>query len=286
MTLSKSYERAVRDYLTDRYGATVLASDAGGKHRRLRFEHCGRPYVLTLASSPRHDERSAISMKMQDIRRLLGPPSDRPTATAARRTMEDMMPLDSASEPLPLPPSSTAVSSSTSCDGRMAYYSPNRLRFYVSAAFAAAMPDGPYLASRVGMDMWELHPDKSGRHRLVKAGVWRCLEFNVPNLDLGPFGSTPARYVLVDGHVLVDLDVADLRPVTPRPVAAPVQDVSAAPPAAAPAPVPVGVPTPDDLRAILADIRRVESTTDRRLVRLQASDGREARWAWKADLID
>jgi hypothetical protein len=194
-------------------------------------------------------------------------------------------------------PPATVDATPLACTGTLSLYSQDRLRFCVTEAFVQRIPAGAYVTRRVADDTWHLIPNDARRTpRLQREyhGMW-SIDWTDHSIGLPGFGKTPATYTWVDDHVVARVDLAALRPlqatskrrgvgVTPLRVVTPRPAVSA--PQAAPERPAGTFPTPDEMRACLAEIRRIEATTERRLVKVAATDAAPAHWAWKADLIE
>jgi hypothetical protein len=315
--------RPVRKYLREEYGVTEI-DEVQNKHGKLTFAYGGRRHSLTVSVSPGRDNQGEIFHSKKHIRSMLGPPPDY-AAIRTKRTMEEMMPelfnnplaaLAPLAEKLTEParddsglsypgkmakeyadvaPPATVDATPLTCVGTLALYNRNRLRFCVTEAFSRRIPAGAYVTRRVADDTWHLTPNaarKTPRLQEEYRGML-SVDWTDNNIGLPGFGKTPATYTWVDDHVVARVDLAALRPlqatskrrgvgVTPPRVVTP-------PPAAdAPhaAPERCTFPTPDEMRACLAEIRRIEATTERRLVKVAATDAAPAHWAWKADLIE
>lgn len=312
---SGPYQRELRRALRAEYGVTdarVVKGHGRTSHPRLLFTHAGREWDFLIAGSP-SDERSA-TVKMQEMRRALGPPPP-PELAAPRRKLESMMPpLDNADHPdrtqsLPVAP--------PTYPGHVAVYA-DRVRFSVPAEIATLFgaPTGIQLR-QTDAESWEVLRANVKRPALKED---LRIESTDPAVrrELAPFGLSPAEFLVQDGVMLIHCPAATRRPLasnagpqqrrrkrsdppglnrvldasgggasgfpaTPAPGAY-LDPVPSAPSPAALKRVQVAVPTPDEIKRVLEDVRRVEALTPYRLKMTKDEAG--LHWAWIAPRIE
>ncbi len=191
------YHRQILTCLRDEYGVKIGRDDIqnGGSHSYLEFDYAGKRRRLTLQRAPGAGA-STVALKIQDIRRDLGPPikpNDRP-----RRKMEDMMPT------IPLKKDFTAR-------GSVSNYERNGCLCFMFSQEVADRLDvnTRYKVVKTGDDIWEISPGGSNAlRRIAKSDVWRIAvgaKTNGLAGDLGYFNRYPTDYVVIDGHILASI---------------------------------------------------------------------------------
>ena len=284
MTTINPIVREVRRFLRDEYGVTETElSQGGGGHPRLAFDYAGTPRKITLPN-PGNDRGLAGNFKMQDIRRLLGPPT-RSAAQRKKRRLDDMMP-----EPVALSARPTHADMiherepDRTYRGTIAVYTSNPKKRYQRRLTIGIRDDlyqefghtGALLVTRIDNDTFQIapHPD-SGRKIPAfhhEGAIWKfAIETLLPN-DTEPYGASPAEMILVDGSIVAR--VLERKGVN--------KSIKGAPSKAAAGSAAVGLEA--DMRGALAAIRRVEAETPYRLVRVKDDEG--GHWAFSAPRIE
>jgi hypothetical protein len=301
-----NYLSTVLSKLRDDYGVTDAEQREGGKHPCVRFTHRGRRFRLTLG----HDGRKgSVDMKLQDIRRLLGPPPSPAPSDKPRRRLEDMMPeqaqIGAAGHQVQFfAPATTGEVTRASPEhlaARVAAYkNGNRLRLHVNVPETMVSGWAVGVGARaVGEDAWELYPDSS-THRSWSRGDTRGTVkvdlYDATVMETEPFGSSGAEVVSVDGHLLITCRVKDRvalgqRPEKRRPSANSSETVKSATITERDLEAwgsvggtgtygATGASYRERMVAVLREIAALEAETDRRLVRVKDSTPR--RWEWHA----
>ena len=301
MTVSANpIEREVRTYLRDHYGVReATLSQGGGGHPRLTFEHGGKRRVLTLPN-PGMDRGLAAQLKFQDIRRLLGPPTDAPTPREKRR-LEDMMPepIAMAAKPLGTPGEAARVMPAETepqprayrgtCSLTISPSSPGNTRFRICIPddlYRAFGHRGPVEFRVLGDDTIQVsaHPDRGRKTPCFNRSgrLWMTIKEKLFPVDALLFGSSPSEMILVDGSIVAR--IIEKHPVRER--AEPPVDAGSKP--AAPTieqkvTKTIGHMTGDpasEMRDLLRRITAVEAASPYRLLRLEGHG-----WAWRAPTI-
>lgn len=224
MTTIHEYRREVRDYLRTGYGVTDI-EELHGKHTKFRFAYNGRTILLPLNDRNGAGKSSASDMKLQDIRRMLGPPPLDPDAAPERprRTLDELMaeipeatpladPVEEA-DPVPSPeprrdalPARVAVYPSNKT---LTMFLPERL---VAEFYRAGGPRGVKV-DFVAPDLWTVRHSPADRPSFREEGDCQKLQVGgAPTLErLGAFKSTPAECWLEGGCLRVRLTEAPHR---------------------------------------------------------------------------
>ena len=218
MTTIHEYRREVRDYLRTGYGVTDI-EELHGKHTKFRFAYNGRTILLPLNDRNGAGKSSASDMKLQDIRRMLGPPPLDPDAAPERprRTLDELMaeipeatpladPVEEA-DPVPSPeprrdalPARVAVYPSNKT---LTMFLPERL---VAEFYRAGGPRGVKV-DFVAPDLWTVRHSPADRPSFREEGDCQKLQVGgAPTLErLGAFKATPAECWLEGGCLRVRL---------------------------------------------------------------------------------
>lgn len=194
-----SYQRAVRNYLVEMYHVNPGLPVGGGSHDAFKFEYGGRQRRITLHHGT--DETNAYVMKLQDIRRELGPPP-RP-----KEEPEEKMVEKSGEEAF------------------VAAYRGNkpgslRVRFSIPRGLAEPFLGRAISVEAQGEENWVIraHSDASitkpkFREKGVAIGYSDLEAPLIENCFGQPFGKSPAEVVVVDGSLLIHSDPAKRVPV-------------------------------------------------------------------------
>jgi hypothetical protein len=210
------YQRQVREYLRSVYGVTPTMIN-GGNHQAYEFDFGGKRRRITLHGEGQRNDKGALAMKLQDIRRELGTPPPQPTR--APRKLENMMSwMQSATVPKTEPaiePAPAAAPAKPPHMGAMALYFDvkNRLRFFVPSDLRRTLSGtlGIEIA-RIGHDSWELSPSHTRRRSFNKDGYVEARDESCIK-DLEPFGMSPAEFIEVDGHVIASIDLTKVNSI-------------------------------------------------------------------------
>jgi hypothetical protein len=220
----RPYARAVAEYIHDGYGIDPTLQE-GAKHPYLEFDYKGERRRVTLHHNTR-GRSNALAMKLQDVRRELGPP---PLTTEKRReTMEQ--PTSTASEPfnpLPLPEVITdqieradLAPATETFSGRVAHYKAG-LRLLVPIALARRFnPHNHAMTLRElqpAGTTWEvaISPEREAPRFGSGHGAVGHLTVQFNGVPGELFGMIPAEVLLSpDGkHLLFAINPADSKPV-------------------------------------------------------------------------
>lgn len=295
------YERDVLAYLTRYPGVTDAHFVGGGNHRGLRFTADGKSCRLTMNS---HDSgESAINLKLQDVRRLLGAPPPDETERDHRSLDELTGELVTKAEKLSSPSTKTTDAAEVISDvapswrGSVALLT-SQLVLTIPTDLAEVFGDGPCTVTRITDDYYRVaHTDKGARFSVSSS---RSKKLQIKPGDFlaarggEPFGSTPADVTLSGGVLRFRLseeprgiDLKKSHKMMPAPV-----------------PVPVAPVKTEEVRVVekqagsdgvidhviaarqaLQLIAQVEAETVYRLTRVTPKDG-EPRWAFVAPRIE
>lgn len=285
-----TYRRAVVRYLRDEYGVAEVKEPpraGGGDHPRLRFSYAGRERTLTLHGTASKVDAHALAMKLQDIRRDLGPPPARCEANGKRKLenmMPDLPPEAKALEPLssyPKPPPAVGA-------GRVALYEnggSRLLRFHLPEAAVERFVAGGFVSiHQIEGIGWQIRHARSGRTEIrhdPKKG-WTVNRTDTRaeiSAGIDPFPSTPTEVTATADEIHVRALFNQARPsrsgrprkvksrdMTPHALILEHPESSIKPAATA------------DIRAALEAVRRIEAETAYRLVKLKDPE----RWAFRA----
>src|SRR5215469_372893 len=87
--MTDKYQRAVASYLRDSYGISPGRPIYSGRHPTFQFTYRGTPRIVTL-NAPGHPGENLLALKLQDIRRELGPPPQ--VERRPKMRLADMLP--------------------------------------------------------------------------------------------------------------------------------------------------------------------------------------------------
>lgn len=275
--MSTEYERAVERYLADAYGVTRIEKGFGGRHPQWRFTHGGREHVLIMQAAAHRRVREgngrSVVLKLQDIRRKLGPPAK--LAESAKlgydgaveeqeNEMIEAKPALPASPPTPQP---------KRWDVGVATYrnsvSPNAsLRLNLPQELVDAFGQ-PLAVEVLGDEDLKITVDQRGatpKAPKTSRADERVLCWVVPDVAR-PFGRSPAEAVVVDDAILVHCPLATRRWLSDAPAAARPKPAETKPSATEPSMPSVTHNDVADATACLAELRRIEAETPYRLMR-------------------
>lgn len=233
MTSIRSYRRSVLDWLRAEYGVRDAWVDPTGRHSRVRFTYLGREHAFPLNDRNAAGGSNAVDLKFQDIRRELGPPPS-PSATAPKRTLQEMtMTLEAKApfNPLPFAPALDSRASDYPCTVAL-YPSSRCLAVTLPRELLDAFGPGRCAVGFTAPDLITIrHSSPTGGlprfnargHIAVgAAGILGRIGFG--------FATTPCRASLVGDAVEVRLDFATVeRKPLATVKAAPAEPVSSAP---------------------------------------------------------
>jgi len=317
MATIQQYRNTVADYLREGYGATDLKLRGGGSHPRYEFMLPDKTATFSVLLNDRNGAggSNAADMKLQDIRRLLGPPPWPNRSCAEKRTLNEMTeqvaaeaaalrPTDHDPIPDDVPDAGRAavVLPSWKCAVSLRSKSNKSLDFFLPSEAVAAFHEGNSgpRGTTIGFTaprLWTVRHSDDDHHALGDRGV--LVVGGKPYLSRwAPFLRMPATVTLIGGRLEIRLDEE------PRGAGAIPDAAGAAPPVGREeTPVEtevetekVSVPIPDlpttygpsrvlaDQVEVLRTIRRLESLTSYRLVKVRADDGSHS-WEWRAPPI-
>jgi len=206
---SSEYRRGIERYLRDTYGVTAIESLPGTNHARLAFEYGGERRVLTLHRNQERTSTNILTMKKQDIRRLLGPP-----LVVEREIEMKTTPTVSAIYTPGLNAQRAAVSLATreKWTVGIALYrngSSGSLRFLLSLDLVNAFGPGKCVVEPLGPEDWKIVKSEMGIEPRKWIGSKDSVVTHtlVPIGNVEPFGRTEAEATIVDGVILVHLPV-------------------------------------------------------------------------------
>ena len=231
------YADQVVDYLRRAYAIQTVDVDERGRHTRLGFEWHGRTVKLTLNDRNASDGSNLLEMKLQDIRRMLGPPLRDPDAAPERlrRTLDELTaeipevtpladPVEEA-EPVPTPEprrdSLPAKVAAYLSNKTLTMLLPGRL---VAEFYQARGPRGVKV-DFVAPDLWTVRHSPADRPSFREEGDYQKLQVGgAQTLErLGAFKATPAECWLEGGCLRVRLIKAPHRYGEPVKVISPAE---------------------------------------------------------------
>lgn len=238
MTTVHEYRREVRDYLRAGYAITDI-EELHGKHTKFKFVYNGRTVLLPLNDQNGAGGSSAPDMKLQDIRRMLGPPPHDPDAAPdrPRRTLDEMTAEAAAAAPPPaagVPSEEYASESAPQPRGTpttVALYESNSLlTFLLPDALVADFYRGARTrgvrCDFTAPDLWTLRHTEAERPAPVEAHAgWYRLKIGgiFTYHRIGAFKATPAEVWLEGGCLRVRLTEAPRRYGEPVKVISPAE---------------------------------------------------------------
>ena len=225
MTTDSSYRAAVERALRRDYGITTIRRSTNSKsHELLKFDYAGQQHVVSLNTHNAHGP-NILAMKLQDIRRELGPPSTQPDAKP-RRTLTQMTnelqtraahPSDSPSAPAH---SSISIGPSVSI-GRAALSTSAKgmSSLWLEPPKAFEIPvNTRYSVHRLESLAWELVPAPANTSPKKTVSLGKKGDFQISSAceGLEPFGRSPAEFLYESGHIIARVPPETLAPVNTK----------------------------------------------------------------------
>lgn len=284
------------EFLRD-YGATDISVDQnGGKHPRLVFEFHGKRVSHPVSSSP--SDMNAARVLIRSLKRRLGDP-DASVESKTKKALNDMTPS------VPTPPVPPAVNSPAAgmrintdgiypakrSVGRVAKYS-RRLRFIVPYDICGMFVHMGGCSLLTGSSAWTICPNDARSTPALRTDkstkIGKIIDFKVKDKET-KFGATRAEFWVAQGVIHVEcveplkqIDEAGRKGLGISRKHPSIVSAAITPPAPEPiAARPLTVPA-ERMRAVLAEIRKIEAETPYRLVK-----GKDTgTWAFSAPRIE
>lgn len=199
------YHRKVRSYLEDNYGLIGLQPNWEGDHPYFKFEYAGQQHIITM--NRKAEGTTTLNMKLQDIKRVLGPPP--PKKERQSRKLEDMMTQPPFNPPriLSVVQESETPKKEATGTGLTASYESNQcLSFRIPAEVVECLDITQSYGLYKTSTGFEIKPP--GKCRFRKHGSTKYIfTAGVTRLNLSPkfFSSTKTEFIAVDGHILGSL---------------------------------------------------------------------------------
>lgn len=291
----RQHHRQVISWLETK-GATNIQIRPGGKHLKLCFNYQGRDYAQPISSSP-SDNYRGTHKKIKDLRHTLGlvnTQDDIVISTPPRTLQEITTMLNTNTTPFNTPRVLPVTTKPTAtCIGAIACYRGNggvfnfRISEEVWKTFRNTHPENSYVGVEwLGDNSWKIFHDKDSHSRFRPYNKQKTTYMMEQTSDesfqkLGHFYTTPAEFVVTDGVILATLKEEPRREAIAPQVAAAntrrkqqseTQTLTAI----------ANTTTTNQtmqLAALLEAIRRVESTTEYRLMKLKEND--QTSWVFK-----